>query len=829
MKNKVKRILAVFLMITIWFPSFNVSASQSRNSNYNKNYMLNGSPADNIVAVAQAQQGRTKAQLGYTEAWCADFVSDCAQLAGLGDIIPFDGYCWNLYNKVKNAGGYEVSSPKKGDLVFYYCSVCSVHWCHVGIMIDSQRSIEGNYGGKVSLVNGSYKDSAGHSLSNGIVTRRFVTPAYKNNSQSLITPQLSLAAGTNSYEKEQSITFNWTWGGSEADGYDLFIAKNIEGTEEYDWNNATRVFFPGNATTSGVVGSSVFASEGAYAAYMQACAPNDKRSGQSNFVWFKVKNVTPKRGTAQGDVWISRTKMGEETDVVPVGKTCYLCYKITDKETKKNWDELYQSNYNVKETITKSDSEICCSYSYTNDNNWIAITPEEAGEYKGIAEITGDFAGELECSFIAKEFYYGDINADDDITVTDLAMMLQAADDAEILTEDQKKRADVNADGAVTEEDITLVREYVLGTIREFPAEGHVHSYSSEVTKDATCTSTGIRTYTCICGESYEETIPLVGHTPVTEQEAEATCTEDGKTEGSHCSVCGEIIEEQQIIWATGHKNVYITGEREATCTEEGYTGDRYCQDCGQYLSEGSEIPKKDHIWDLGVTTKTATPLEDGMITYSCTICGEEKEETVPRTKVPGKGMVITDWQNGVQYKVIKSGTDGGTVEYKRSLNINVTEVVIPKTVTFSGITYKVTAVASNAFSLNDKLKKVTIGNNVTVIGKNAFANCEKLVSVKMSENILTIEDKAFYKCKSLSKIIIPSKVKKIGYKTFYGCRNLKSIQIKTKRLALKNVGKQSFKGISAKAVIKVPANKVNSFKRILKTVGIGPKVRIKD
>ena len=45
-------------------------------------------------------------------------------------------------------------------------------------MINSSQSVEGNYNGKVSLVNGIYKDGNGHSLANGHITRRFIRPAY---------------------------------------------------------------------------------------------------------------------------------------------------------------------------------------------------------------------------------------------------------------------------------------------------------------------------------------------------------------------------------------------------------------------------------------------------------------------------------------------------------------------------------------------------------------------------------------------------------------------------------------------------------------------------
>lgn len=44
------------------------------------------------------------------------------------------------------------------------------------------------------------------------------------------------------------------------------------------------------------------------------------------------------------------------------------------------------------------------------------------------------------------------------------------------------------------------------------PAPSHTHSYSSKITKEPTCTATGIRTYTCSCGNSYTETISAKGH-----------------------------------------------------------------------------------------------------------------------------------------------------------------------------------------------------------------------------------------------------------------------------------------------------------------------------
>ena len=75
------------------------------------------------------------------------------------------------------------------------------------------------------------------------------------------------------------------------------------------------------------------------------------------------------------------------------------------------------------------------------------------------------------------------------------------------------------------------------------------------VTKEATCTEDGEKSYKCSkCGEDMGvKTVPATGHTEVKDAAVSATCTEAGKTEGSHCSVCGEIIKAQTVVPATGH------------------------------------------------------------------------------------------------------------------------------------------------------------------------------------------------------------------------------------------------------------------------------------
>lgn len=76
------------------------------------------------------------------------------------------------------------------------------------------------------------------------------------------------------------------------------------------------------------------------------------------------------------------------------------------------------------------------------------------------------------------------------------------------------------------------------------------HSYNNgKVTKSATCTNAGTKTYTCtVCGETKTETIPATGHAEVIDKAVSTTYTATGLTQGSHCSVCGTVITPQTVV-----------------------------------------------------------------------------------------------------------------------------------------------------------------------------------------------------------------------------------------------------------------------------------------
>ncbi len=131
MKNVVtsvpKRVLTSLIAVAMLFGfcsvgELDVSATQSQKGNFNTNYTLTGDGATDILNVAKAQIGRTGSSFGYTESWCADFVSDCAELAGQSSAVPRHGHVDYLTSNLLNAGGTKYTtqaSAKAGDIVFY--------------------------------------------------------------------------------------------------------------------------------------------------------------------------------------------------------------------------------------------------------------------------------------------------------------------------------------------------------------------------------------------------------------------------------------------------------------------------------------------------------------------------------------------------------------------------------------------------------------------------------------------------------------------------------------------------------------------------------------
>jgi hypothetical protein len=319
---------------------------------------------------------------------------------------------------------------------------------------------------------------------------------------------------------------------------------------------------------------------------------------------------------------------------------------------------------------------------------------------------------------------------------------------------------------------------------------GHNLGSTKVDTVEASCTKDGnIAYWVCkacdtmftdeaLTTEVDDVVIPATGHSWKTDYtiDKSATATEAG-SKSIHCSVCDTVKDGSSVtIPATGTTD---TTESSGTSTTES---------SGTGTTENGGTSSTGNAGSTGSGTQTTTTTENTITTAT----PARKGSTVkPTGSVKGTFTVTkTGTKPEVSYKPVK----------------NVTSATIPATIKDSnGVSYKVTSIAANAFKGNTKLKTVTIGSNVKTIGANAF-----------------------YGCKSLTKVTIGKNVTSIGSRAFYNCKKLKTITIKTTKLTSKNVGSKAFKGINAKATIKVPKSRLKAYKKLLKSKGVGTKAKIK-
>ena len=246
----IKQCLSVVLVLTIcMFSSIDVYAAQSRTENFDKTYSISGNQADDLISVAEKQIGKKESELGYTEAWCADFVCDCAKLTGMSDnIIPYNygsrARCDYLYKYMKEkCSATPVTERKKGDIVFYYCSACK-RYVHTGIVLDETYSIEGNYGDQVTKVKSAYRDKPGHTLASGTITRKYLRPNYRGKKIDPVTTAPSIWKNRDNYVVGDSVKFSWN-SVENATGYWLtvwykgeqIVTTQVSGNSEYTLEN----------------------------------------------------------------------------------------------------------------------------------------------------------------------------------------------------------------------------------------------------------------------------------------------------------------------------------------------------------------------------------------------------------------------------------------------------------------------------------------------------------------------------------------------------------------------------------------------------------------
>ena len=179
----------------------------------------------------------------------------------------------------------------------------------------------------------------------------------------------------------------------------------------------------------------------------------------------------------------------------------------------------------------------------------------------------------------------------------------------------------------------------------------HKHTWNSgKITKQATCTSTGIKTYTCTsCKATKTSTISALGHN-YNKTIVKPTCTQSGYTKYV-CSRCADTYKSDYQS-AIGHNYSYTSNNDKThtvICTNNcgikytencslQYNGENYiCTYCKAKYEKETTTAKDNnttvhtHTWDAGKVTTAPTCISTGIKTYTCTSCGATRTENIDK------------------------------------------------------------------------------------------------------------------------------------------------------------------------------------------------------
>lgn len=144
------------------------------------------------------------------------------------------------------------------------------------------------------------------------------------------------------------------------------------------------------------------------------------------------------------------------------------------------------------------------------------------------------------------------------------------------------------------------------------------HDYTSQTVKSV-CETDGEKTFTCTrCGDTYTEVIKAKGHVYKRTVVA-ADCETDGYTL-VECMECHDSFKEG-YVGAKGH-TIVTDKAVAATCTTAGKTEGSHCSVCGKVIKAQTEIKAKGHVAGDWITDKAAAVGVKGRKHRSCTVCG---------------------------------------------------------------------------------------------------------------------------------------------------------------------------------------------------------------
>ena len=275
-------------------------------------------------------------------------------------------------------------------------------------------------------------------------------------------------------------------------------------------------------------------------------------------------------------------------------------------------------------------------------------------------------------------------------------------------------------------------------------------------------------------------------HVEVKDAAVAPTCTTAGKTEGRHCSVCGEVIKAQQPIPAKGH-TVVKDAAVAPTVFADGKTEGSHCSVCGTVIEKQNTIAKVPGTIYL---TASSLKMKTGQSTtaFKATGFSEGDYVTAVTSNKPGTVKVTN---------VNKNGTFKLTAGKKKGSAVVTVTLASTKTASFK-VTVQKAAVKTTKITTTTKsltlAKGATYKKLASSITVTPVTSKEKVTYSSSNKKVATVSSKGVIKAKKAgtTKITVKSGEKKVVV-------TVKVTGVKTTNLsgvpAAKNISKgKSFK-----------------------------------
>ena len=256
----------------------------------------------------------------------------------------------------------------------------------------------------------------------------------------------------------------------------------------------------------------------------------------------------------------------------------------------------------------------------------------------------------------------------------------------------------------------------------EFDATDKVHSHSwvtKNVVKEATCTEAGSKVENCAsCDAVQTVSIPVKGHTVMKDAAVAPTVFADGKTEGSHCSVCGTVLEKQNTI-AKVPGTIYLTASSLKMKTGQSTTAFK-----ATGFSEGDYVTAVTS--NKPRTVKVTNVNKNG--TFKLTAGKKKGSAVVTVTMASKKTASFKVTVQKAAVKTTKITTTTKSLTLAKGASITVTPVTSKEKVSYSSSNKKVATVSSKGVI---KAKKAGTTKITVKSGKKKIVVTVKVTGVK--------------------------------------------------------------------------------------------------